>query len=555
MDLNWIDLTVFLGFMATVMVVSLYASRKEQTSEDYFLAGRKLTWYLIGFSLIASNISTEHFVGMAGTAFGPVGLAVANWEWMSAVCMVFIAWWLLPRFIRSGIYTMPQFLEFRYDSTTRTIMSTYHMVAYIIALLSTVLYSGAVALNAIFDISSVLVNNFGVAAENADFWANVIGIWGIGVIAGTYTIYGGLKAVVWSDLLQGGALLIGGAIVTILGIRLLGDGSIIEGWQLFSTESADKLHVFLPANDEYAPWVGTMIGGLWILNLHYWGLNQFITQRTLGAKSLAEGQKGVIWAAALKLVIPFIIVIPGILAFQLYGSEIVDGDKAYPYMISRLLPPQLRGVMFAALCGAVMSTFNSGLNSAATLFTVDIYNKFINKTASSHKQVTVGRITTFVIVIIACLWAPVIYYFEGVFKYIQEMWSFFASGIVAAFLVGLIVKKTPPRAAKGALLMGPPVYGICRYLYLVWKIPGMANVAPKLQQLVISFNNWSFLYHQMVVFAVLITYMLIVTALRPLAEPVRLPVANKVDTSIHPKVYIMGAVVIALTALLYIIFW
>ncbi len=558
MELNWVDMVVFVGFMATVMGVSLYAGRKERTSEDYFLAGRKLTWYLIGFSLIASNISTEHFVGMAGTAFGDVGMAVANWEWMSAVCMVFIAWWLLPRFIRAGIYTMPQFLEYRYDSTTRTIMSVYHMTFYIIALLSTVLYSGAVALNTIFDLSSMFVDKFGVAPENADFWANVVGIWGIGIIAGTYTIYGGLKAVVWSDLLQGGALLIGGAIVTILGLKMLGGGEWADlgaGWNIFATENADKLHVFLPANDSYAPWVGTMIGGLWILNIHYWGLNQFITQRTLGAKSLAEGQKGVIWAAAIKLVIPFIIVIPGIMAFRLYGDVISDGDKAYPYMITQLLPPQLRGVMFAALCGAVMSTFNSGLNSSATLFTVDIYNKFINKEASSRKQVSVGRITTAVIVVIACLWAPIISKFEGVFKYIQEMWSFIAAGIVAVFLMGLILKKAPPRAAKGALLLGPPVYAFCRYIGLLWKIPGMAEVTPRLREAMISFNSWSFLYHQMIVFGVLVFYMLVVTIKMPLLEAVKLPVANKVDTSIHPKVYLMGGIVIGLTVILYIIFW
>ena len=558
MELNWVDMVVFVGFMVTVMAVSLYAGRKEKTSEDYFLAGRKLTWYLIGFSLIASNISTEHFVGMAGTAFGSVGMAVANWEWMSAICMVFIAWWLLPRFIKSGIYTMPQFLEFRYDSTTRTIMSTYHMGFYIIALLSTVLYSGAVALNTIFDISNIFIEKFGVAPENADFWANVVGIWGIGIIAGTYTIYGGLKAVVWSDLLQGSALLIGGVIVTVLGLKVLGGGEWADlgnGWNIFATENADKLHVFLPANDDYAPWVGTMIGGLWILNIHYWGLNQFITQRTLGAKSLAEGQKGVILAASIKLFIPFIIVIPGIMAFRLYGDVITDGDKAYPYMITQLLPPQLRGVMFAALCGAVMSTFNSGLNSSATMFTVDIYNKFINKDASSSKQVSVGRITTAVIVVIACLWAPIISKFEGVFKYIQEMWSFIAAGIVAAFLMGLILKKAPPRAAKGALLLGPPIYAFCRYISYLWKIPAMAGVTPQLRDAMISFNSWSFLYHQMIVFAILIFYMVVVTIKSPLAEAVVMPVANKVDTSVHPKVYLMGGIVIALTVVLYIMFW
>lgn len=205
MELNWIDLAVFIGFMGTVVVISLYAGRKEQTSEDYFLAGRKLTWPLIGFSLIASNISTEHFVGMAGSAFGRVGLAIASYEWMAAVTLVLVGWFLLPKFLKAGIYTMPQFLEYRYSSGTRTIMATYIMAAYIIVLLAVVLFSGAVAFNAIFDIPGIFVEKFDMSPEKAEFWANIIAIWAIGIIAGSYTIYGGLKSVVWSDLLQGGA--------------------------------------------------------------------------------------------------------------------------------------------------------------------------------------------------------------------------------------------------------------------------------------------------------------------------------------------------------------
>lgn len=558
MNFGWIDIAIFLGFMIFVMAVSLFAGRNEKSSEDYFLAGRKLTWSLIGFSLIASNISTEHFVGMAGTAFGRIGLAVANWEWMSAICMVFIAWWLLPRFIRSGIYTMPQFLEFRYDSTTRGIMSSYHLIAYIVALLSTVLYSGAVAIDTIFDVSGYLENAFGISPERSVFWADVLGIWVIGVIASLYTIYGGLKAVVWSDLLQGGALLLGGAIVAILGIKMLGGGSwnnLGNGWTLFREVNADRLHVFLPMNDNYAPWVGTMIGGLWILNLHYWGLNQFITQRTLGAKSLAEGQLGVIFGAGLKLFIPFIIVIPGIIAFQLYGDKIMNGDMAYPYMIRELLPPCLRGVMFAALCGAVMSTFNSGLNSAATIFTIDFYGKYINKDASSLKQVKTGRWVTAIIAIIACSWAPVIYFCQGVFVYIQEVWSFIAGGIVAAFVVGLAARKAPPFAAKGALISGPILYALCRYTGVIFRTAGLDNISSGMMDVLIKFNSWSFLYHQMIVFAILIIFMLLVTCFKPLKKPMIIPVNEEIDTAVPLKVYVFGCVVIAATAGLYIYFW
>jgi SSS family solute:Na+ symporter len=307
--------------------------------------------------------------------------------------------------------------------------------------------------------------------------------------------------------------------------------------------NADKLHVVLPWNDPDVPWLAVFIGGLWIPNIFYWGLNQFITQRTLGAKNLAEGQKGIMLAACMKLLIPFIIVIPGIMAFQLYGSEITHGDKAYPYMISRILPPQLRGVMFAALCGAVMSTFNSGLNSASTIFTIDLYSKYVNRNATARKQVFVGRIATAVIVVVACLWAPVISGFEGVFKYIQEIWGFISPGIVAAFLVGLVVKKAPPAAAKGALLIGVPLYGFCRF---------SGKLVPV--EALIRFNEVAFLHHMMMVFLVLAAYMLIVTKFKPLEKPSEMPV-SELDTTPHPQQYLMGAVVIAMTVTLYIIFW
>jgi len=555
MALTWLDLVVFLGFMGTVVAVSLYAGRKELSSEDYFLAGRKLTWPLIGFSLIASNISTEHFVGMAGSAFGRAGLAIASYEWMSAITLVFVAWWLLPKFLKAGIYTMPEFLEYRYDSGTRAIMAAYIMAAYVIVLLATVLYSGAVALNAIFDIPSFFVQWFQMTPKRAEFWATVFGVWVIGIIAATYTIYGGLKAVVWSDLLQGGALLLGGALVTILGLKIVGDGSIIGGWKSFMAHNADKMHVVLPFNDPDVPWLAVFIGGLWIPNIFYWGLNQFITQRTLGAKNLEEGQKGIMLAACIKLLIPFIIVIPGILAFQLYGNDISVGDKAYPYMISRILPPQLRGVMFAALCGAVMSTFNSGLNSASTIFTIDIYKKYINKTASPRKEVAIGRIATAVIVVIACLWAPVISGFEGVFSYIQEIWGFISPGIVAAFLVGMVFKKTPAIAAKSALLIALPLYGLCRFAKYIWNIPGIGDFAPRLRASVESFNSWAFLHHMGLVFVIVSIYMLCVTAVKSLKEPVKMPVKTDYDTTVHSKTYVFGCMIIAATVTLYIIFY
>ena len=593
MHLGLVDVLTFVAFVVLVVGVSLWASRREQTSEDYFLAGRKLTWWLIGFSLIASNISTEHFVGMAGQGFGRVGLAIASYEWMSAITLVIVAWWLLPKFLKVGIYTMPEFLEYRYDGTTRTIMAGYLMVAYIVALLATVAYSGAKGLEGTFNFSQILMNRYGLDQATARNASLLIGIWAIGLIAGAYTVYGGLKAVVWSDLIQGAALLGGGALVLYLGLRVAGGGqildaggvaggSVLQGWRAFCHANADKLHVVLPWNDPDVPWLAVFVGGLWIPNLFYWGLNQFITQRTLGAKSLAEGQRGIYLACLFKLAIPFIIVIPGILAFDFFGPKLLQmagqdvakaGELAYPHLIARIMPPMMRGVMLAALAGAVMSTFNSGLNSAATIFTIDFYGKYIRKNASAHTQVVVGRITTAAIVIIACLIAPLPGKFEGVFNYIQEIWGFISPGVVAAFLVGLVVKRAPTIAGKVALLLCPFLYGLCRVpgwilrsVYHVSKTDGGGKVLQRAiagggyenvggwQQAVFDFNNWSFLHHMGIVFLVLVGVMLVLTAANPRTEPVTYPTSN-LDTRVPASSYVYGVLICAATVALYIMFW
>jgi len=298
------------------------------------------------------------------------------------------------------------------------------------------------------------------------------------------------------------------------------------------------------------------VGGLWIPNLFYWGLNQFITQRTLGAKSLAEGQKGVIFAAWMKLLIPFIIVIPGIMAFQLYSNEVPSGDGAYSYMIKQILPPYLRGIMFAALAGAVMSSFNSGLNSAATIFTLDLYKKYINKNADSRKEVSVGRYATALIVVIACLWAPVISRFEGVYRYIQEIWGFITSGIVAAFLVGMIIKKTPAVAAKTALILSPILYALFRVPGWVLKSGYEAGEIAdgSFLSAIYKFSTISFLHHMGILFLILAAIMIIITLRKPLAEAKVMPVSN-IDVKPYKHRYALGMLTILATMGLYIIFW
>jgi len=510
MKLSLLDLLTFFGFIGAVIGVSVYASRREETSEDYFLAGRRLGWWLIGFSLIASNISTEHFVGMAGEGF-KIGLAIASYEWIAAITLVLVGIFLLPRFLKSGIYTMPEYLEYRYNLTARSIMAFYMMVAYVVVAIASVLYAGAIGLKEVFGINTTL------------------GIWFIGITAGAYTIYGGLGAVVWSDLLQGAALLLGGLVVTILGFRAVG------GVGAFLQQSADKLHTILPANHETMPWV-ILVGGIWIPNIFYWGLNQFITQRTLGARNLKEGQRGILLAAALKLLIPFIVVFPGIMSYQLYGDAVGKPDEAYPYLIRRILPIGLRGIMMAALFGAIMSSLDSMLNSAATIFTNDFFKRYLKPQASNRTMILVGRIATAVFVIVGCLWAQGLSrleQFKGIFDYIQRVWGFISPGIVAVFIVGIVSSKVPPSAAVGAMLLGIPVYGL-----LLWLLPDVA-----------------FLNHMLITFLVLSGFMMLMRWWKPMSKPKELPVLKEMDLTVAPGVKFWGCVVIAATIALYIIFW
>jgi solute:Na+ symporter, SSS family len=334
MELSALDKVVFVGFIGAVIGIGMLKSRNEKTSEDYFLAGRGLSWWLIGFSLIAANISTEQFVGMSGQAADYVGLAIASYEWMAAVTLVVCAFVFLPKFLQAGIYTIPEFLEYRYNELSRTIMATFTMIIYVGVTIAAVIYSGALVIDTLFHGTVVLGIPINVTT----------GGWIIGVIATVYVASGGLKACAWADLLQGSALIAGGAIITWLAFKALDDAPMAQlastvapetlsgltddssGLTKFFALNEDKLHMVLPQSDKILPWTALMVG-LWIPNFYYWGLNQYITQRTLGSKSLAEGQRGVVFAAALKLIIPFIIVFPGLAAYNLFSSDMEEKAK------------------------------------------------------------------------------------------------------------------------------------------------------------------------------------------------------------------------------------
>lgn len=514
MNLQGYDVVLFFAFFAVVIGVSMYKSRRERTGEDFFLAGRGLVWPLIGLSLIAANISTEHFVGMSGQGAGIMGMAVASYEWIAAVTLVFVALFFLPKFLRSGIYTIPEYLEYRYNSTARGIMAFYMVVIYIAVSISAVVYTGALTLYTIFDMDMVQA------------------VWLIGVIAAIYTTWGGLKAVAWADLFQGSALLLGGLITMVLGFRAVG------GVGAFFEANEAKLHMVLSADHSVIPWTALIVG-IWIPNFYYWGLNQFITQRALAAKSLKQGQLGVIFAAFLKLTIPFIIIFPGIMAYQLYQAELTGPgattDAAYPLIIRNLITPGLRGFIFAAIAGAVISTLGSMLNSVSTILTMDLYKRHLKRDASGESLVKIGRIATLCFVVIVCLIAPHLGNpkFKGIFNYIQEFQGYISPGILAAFLFGMIFKRAPSGAGITSMILCVPVYGL-----LQWQ-----------------FGHIAFLNRMAITFGILLVVMAVITVFAPRTRPTIMPVKQDFDMKPTPLVLWLGALIIVLTAALYIVFW
>lgn len=482
MSLSAIDILVFVAFYALVLGVSAWKSRGQKTSEDYFLGGRQLPWWLIGVSIVAANISTEQFVGMAGQAAGEVGLAVSAWQLTGAVGIVVVAFTFLPRFLRAGIYTMPEYLEYRYSPAARTVMSVLTVTIYVTVTTTAVLYSGATALETIFGLG-----------------LNVALLVICGIAIG-YVLWGGLLAAVWADLFQGSALLVGGLVTLGLGLAAAG------GPAAFLHANADRLHMILPRSHPELPWTA-LVGGIWIPIFYYCGLNQFITQRTLAARSLGQGQAGIVFAAALWLLVPFAIVMPGAIAHQLYGASLVRADQAYPMLIRELVPEGLRGFILAALAGAVISTLASVLNSASTLFTMDLYRRFFRPAAAQRELVRVGRVTTVAALALAAALAGSPFLKGGVFTFIQEFQGYVSPGIVAAFVFGFAVPQAPPLAGLAALVLSAPLYGL-----LAWAWPEVA-----------------YLHRMLATLAALVLVMGAITLARPLREPRLLPVRQDID--------------------------
>ena len=679
-----LDIVVFFVFVTCVVGLGLYKSRNEQSGEDYFLAGRGLKWWLIGFSLIAANISSEQFVGMSGNAASHVGLAIASYEWMAAITLVVVAFTFLPYFLKAGIYTIPEFLEYRYNQWARLIMAIMMLLIYVV-LLGSVTYSGALTMNEIAD-------------ELNMSWVPSIAMGSliIGVIAMVYVAVGGLKACAWADLIQGSALIVGGAAVMFFAFKMLGgvsDASYIadiktgavavktfsEGqgsMERFMELNRVRLNMFLPSDDSVLPWTALLLG-LWIPNFYYWGLNQYITQRTLGSASLAEGQKGIVFAAFMKLLIPFVIVIPGIIAFNLFAPELkfkavydnapviaryqksnpattlvqtieaptaeavvgwqagtfmlavypdaaaikaahsrnpyvlpltqeaLDKLEVKPYsvfksddksmstvfpvlaaelevynktteeaarvagvgvntekfvgykydrslgqLLAKVLPAKTgwTGFVMAALLGAIISSLAAMLNAASTIFTMDVFKKYISPQATQKMIVLLGRICVVVFSVIAVLVAPKLgnpKFSHSIFTIIQESQGYLSPGILAVFVFGLVVHKAPRFSGVLGLLTGIVVYGGLKYVSTLHKLMEIPQM-----ELVIG----NFLNRMAVTFAVCLIVMVIATVVKPLAQPVEFKLNTTINLRASTGARLAGIVVVILTLILYVIF-
>jgi SSS family solute:Na+ symporter len=635
MSLSTIDLVVLVLFIASVISLGLYKSKGEgKDSESYFLAGRGLMWWLIGVSLIAANISSEQFVGMSGSAADYLGLAISSYEWMAAITLVVVAFAFLPYFLRSGIFTMPQFLQQRYGDGTRAIMAFMTMGLLIFVSLTGVIYAGGLTMSELF-------------AGQGTFDLGLTGwCWAMGIMAAIYIAAGGLNASAWADLIQGIALILGGAIITYFALAKLGMTPIAQltAGSVHPREVADgasgiaklialnheKMHMQLPSWDKNIPWTALVLG-LWIPNFYYWGLNQYITQRVLGSSSLKQGQRGIVFAAGMKLIIPFVIVIPGIVAFNLYSKELAEIDarsnapewaalaqhlgqpesghafvaniqwarlnpakaaaidahnlavlkakggdvsglnaaalteeqrfaiiparlekieaaaglklhpiQGYKYdaslnlLMKRLLPENtgLRGFVIAALLGAIVSSLAAVLNAASTIFTMDIYQRYFSPQSSQKGLVAAGRIAVGVFAVIGCLLAPNLDKFGSIFKYIQQFQGYASPGILAVFVFGILNRRGPGLCGVVGLLLNPVLY---------WALDAYTDLA--------------FLDAMGVCFFSVLAVMWLIAVVKPLPQPVVFSTNTTMNLEGCGSTKWAGIAVVAVTVVLYAIFW
>ena len=438
-ELSALDSRIFVFYVLALVCLAYFVSREKQGHEtntsDYFLAGNSLPWWAVGASLIAANISAEQIIGMSGSGYA-IGLAIASYEWMAAITLIIVGKYFLPIFLKHGIVTMPQFLEQRYDGNVRMTLAVFWLGVYVFVNLTSILWLGALAINTVagvdMDVAIIMLALFSLA----------------------YSLYGGLKAVAYTDIIQVFLLVGGGLFLTAHTLNTVSNGGgVIAGFSQLMTEAPEKFDMILSKDNPHymnLPGLSVLLGGMWVMNISYWGFNQYIIQRGLAAKNIAEARKGIVFAAFLKLLMPLIVVLPGIAAFSL-DPGLEPADKAYPTLMA-LMPEGLKGLVFAALVAAIISSLGSMSNSISTIFTLDIYSKYQSDRSQQH-YVTVGRFVSLMAMIIAVLTArPLLGELDQAFQYIQEFTGFFTPGVVALFLLGMFWSKTTAQGALAAAI-------------------------------------------------------------------------------------------------------
>ena len=437
----------FIFFTLFVAIYTWYKLKKENLSskDGYFLGGRSLTGVVIAGSMLLTNISTEHLIGMNGSSYKN-GFIIIAWEVTSSLALIFAALYFVPKYLKMGLITIPQFLESRFDNTTRTIVALFLIVSFVITLLPIVLYTGAINIESIFNISET----FNIS-KSQGLWITVIAIGSLGAI---YAFFGGLKAVAISDTINGYGLLIGGTAIPLIALFSIGDGNIIEGLMKVYNNNPEKFNV-IGTRDSVMPFE-VLFTGLIINQIYFWCMNQTIIQRALGAKSLIEAQKGLLFTGILKIMIPFIIVLPGVIGYYYFGDSLYENqDMIYPELIKKVLPLGLVGLFAAVIMGAVLSTFNSVLNSAATIFSIDFYKNHIDKNISENKLVKVGKLTTLILAIFAIIVAPIMANApDGLYQLLQKLNGIFFIPIASIMIAGFFTKSISAIAAKISLFVG-----------------------------------------------------------------------------------------------------
>jgi SSS family solute:Na+ symporter len=541
--MNHLSVFDYVVFLIYFIIVSGYGywvywnKKKTGTStKDYFLAEGSLTWWAIGASIIASNISAEHFIGMSGSGFA-MGLAIASYEWMAAATLIIVAVFFLPIYLKNKIYTMPQFLSGRYNNTVSTLMAVFWLLVYVFVNLTSIFFLGAIAIETI---TGIPFNTCIIA---------------LAIFSALITL-GGMKVIGYTDVIQVFVLVAGGLVTCYMALDMVSDkfsiSTVLGALPVLRAEADDHFHMIFSKGDKFyseLPGIAVLVGGLWINNLNYWGCNQFIVQRALGA-DLKTGRSGLLFAAFLKMLIPVIVVIPGICAYVLYkhgyfqqemmDNGVVKPDHAYPVLMN-LLPAGLKGLAFAALTAAIVASLAGKCNSIATIFTLDIYKKFINQGASEKKMVNIGRWSVVIASLIAIIIAPALRSFDQVYQFIQEYVGFISPGVFAIFLLGFFWKRTTSKAALTAALLTIPLSTLFKFLPEITQ--GAIEPIPFLNRM-----SW--------VFCIIIAVMIIITLTDPKSK--NNPQGLEIDTKmfkVSPSFMVASVIICGILAALYTVFW